>query len=237
MLHSLKITAVKNWRGKPAVFEVKVHQVLEKENPTVDDAFAKERGLADVAALRDAVKGQLLNEYNGLVRSQLKKELFDTLENSVKFPLPEGMVKLEFDNIWKSLKEAQAQGDASLKDKSDDELKKEYTAIAERRVRLGILLAEVGNKNKLQVTREELGRAAFQQAMQFGNQARMVMEFYKKNPDRLEDLRGPIMEEKAVDFILSKVAYDDKKVSIEELVKSAEEGEVVEKKATKKAKK
>lgn len=208
--------------GKPAVFEVKVNEVLVKETPAIDDEFAKERGFADLRALKEVVRNQLIKEYDQLVRTQLKKQLFDTLEKKVSFDLPQGMLKLEFDNIWQRLKQAQAEGDPELSGKSDEELKKEYEAIAARRVRLGIFLAEISNRNKLQVSREELGRAAMQQAGMFPGQERVVMEFYKNNPDRLEDLRGPILEEKAVDFILTKVGYDDTKMTVAELVKSAE---------------
>lgn len=222
--------------GKEATFAVKVHQVMTKETPAIDEEFAKARGFADLRALREVIRNQLIKEYEQLVRTGLKKQLFDMLEEQIDFDLPEGMVKMEFDNIWQRLKQAQAEGDESLKDKSDDALKEEYQAIAERRVKLGIFLAEVSNKNKLQVSREELGRAAMQQAGMFPGQERKVMEFYKNNPERLEDLRGPILEEKAVDFILSKVGYDDTKVSIEELVKAAEAEEAEAPKPAKKAK-
>lgn len=225
-----------NLAGKEASFAVKVHAVLVKETPAVDEEFAKARGFADLRALREAIRNQLIKEYDQLVRSTLKKQLFDVLEEKVDFELPEGMVKMEFDNIWQRLKQAQAEGDETLAGKNDEELKEEYMAIAERRVKLGIFLAEVSNRNQLQVTRDELGRAAMQQASQFPGQERQVMEFYKKNPERLEDLRGPILEEKAVDFILTKVAYDDTKVTIEQLTKAAEEEDFDAPKAAKKAK-
>jgi trigger factor len=224
--------------GKPSVFEVKINTVLVKALPEINEEFAKARGFADLRALREVVRNQLIKEYDFLVRTQLKKSLFDVLEEKVKFELPEAMLKMEFDTIWERLKQAQAQGDETLAGKSDEELKEEYQAIAERRVKLGIFLAEVSNKNKLQVSREELGRAAMQQAGQFPGQEKKVMEFYKSNPDRLEDLRGPILEEKAVDFILTKVAYEDKPTTVEALIKASEEETDTPKKASKpKAKK
>lgn len=212
-----------NLAGKAAEFAVKIHEILVKETPAIDDDFAKARGLTDVAALRAAVKEQLKREYDGIVRTQLKKELFDKLEETTQFELPQGMVDAEFKNIWDRLKQAQAQGDESLAGKSDEQLKEEYEAISKRRVKLGILLAEVGNKNKLQISQQEMTNAVMQQAQMFPGQEQRVFEFYQKNPDRLDDLRGPIMEEKAVDFILSKVAYKDESVTVEELVKSVEE--------------
>lgn len=223
-----------NLAGKPADFEVKIHEVLAKELPAIDDQFAQDRGLADLAALRDAVKVQLAKEYDQIVRTQLKKQLFDVLDEKVDFELPEGMVEMEFGNIWERLQQAKKEGDESLAGKTDEELKEEYRAISERRVKLGILLAEVGNKNSLTIGREEMNRAVMQQASMFPGQENMVFDFYKKNPDRLEDLRGPIMEEKAVDFILSKVAYKEEKVTIEQLVKASEEDdEGLEKKKSK----
>jgi len=226
-----------NLAGKPAEFEVKVKNVLTKKTPEVNDDFAKARGIESAAALRDLVKQQLTREYDSVVRTKLKKQLFDTLEEEVDFDLPEGMLKMEFDNIWQRLKQAQAEGDESLAGKKDEELKEEYETIAARRVKLGIFLAEISNRNKLQVSREELGRAAMQQAGQFPGQEKRVMEFYKNNPDRLEDLRGPILEEKAVDFILTKVAYKDTPTTIEALNSFDEDAETTKKPAKAKAKK
>lgn len=215
--HSAKLA------GKPSEFEVKVNAVLNKETPKIDDEFAKARGLSSLETLKDAVKTQLQREYESVVRTRLKKQLFDVLEDKVDFDLPEGMLKMEFDSIWQRLKQAQAEGDETLAGKKDEELKEEYEAIAARRVKLGIFLAEISNRNKLQVSREELGRAAMQQASQFPGQEMRVMEFYKNNPDRLEDLRGPILEEKAVDFILTKVGYTDTPMSIDALNKAEDD--------------
>ncbi len=212
-----------NLAGKASEFDVKIHEILVKETPAIDDDFATARGLENVAALRAAVNDQLKREYDGIVRTQLKKALFDELDETVEFQLPEGMVEMEFKSIWERLKQAQAQGDESLAGKSDDELKEEYREISERRVKLGIMLAEVGNKNQLKITREEMTSAVMEQARMFPGQEQRVFEFYKNNPDRMEDLRGPIMEEKAVDFILAKVSFTDEKVTVEALVKSAEE--------------
>ncbi|MFW0776589.1 MAG: trigger factor [Rickettsiales bacterium] len=221
--------------GKDVVFEVKVHAVLSKQLPKIDDQFAKDRGFSDERALHEAVRDQLIREYDMVVRNHLKKQLFDVLEGACDFALPESMVEMEFKSIWERLEEAKKAGDESLADKSDDELKKEYQEIAERRVKLGIMLAEIGSRNKIEITNEELQRAVMQQASQFPGQEQQVMEFYKKNPERMEDLRGPILEEKSVDFILDKVTFSDKKVTIEELLKESEDDGAVKKK-TKKSK-
>lgn len=211
--------------GKEATFDVKVHEVQTKELPEINDEFAKERGLSDLAALRDAVRQQLSSEYDQLVRTQLKKQLFDIMEDKYDFELPQGMVDLEFSTIWERLMQAKKEGDESLGDKSEDELKEEYSKVARRRVKLGIVLAEIGHRSKVQISREELMRAVMQQASMFPGQEQKVMEFYRSHPERMDELRGPILEEKAVDFILGKVKFNDRKVTLEELTASANEEE------------
>lgn len=225
--------------GKDAVFAVTVKEIYSKEPSVIDDAFAKDRGFADLAALRDAIKQQMVREYDQVVRNQLKKQLFDILEEGNDFPLPKSMEDAEFNSIWERVKQAKAQGDESVADKDDKELEKEYRAIAQRRVKLGLMLAEVGNRNKIQISREELNRAVMQQASQFPGQEKKVMEFYRTNPERIDDLRGPILEEKAVDFVLSKVKFNDKKVPLAELAPQdeEEEGSASQKKPAKKASK
>src|SRR5262249_41222145 len=133
----------KNLAGKEASFEVKVKEIYRKETPIVDDAFAQARGFADLTAFREAVRGQLVKEYDQVVRTHLKKQLFDTLDEKYNFELPQGMVDMEFNSIWERLKDARAQGssmDESLEGKTDAELQKEYREIANRRVKLGLLL-------------------------------------------------------------------------------------------------
>ena len=227
-----------NLAGKECTFAVTVKEVLVKELPVIDDAFAKERGLADAEALRNAVRTQLSSEYDGLVRNQLKKQLFDILEERHDFELPQGMVDLEFSTIWERLMQAKKEGDSSLEGKSDDELKEEYMQVARRRVKLGILLAEVGHRSKVQISREELMRAVMQQASMFPGQEQKVMEFYRNHPERMDELRGPILEEKAVDYILGQVKFNDKKVTLEELVnaENEEEGGSAKKKPAKSSK-
>lgn len=210
-----------NLAGKDAEFEVTVKAVQEAKTPEVNEEFAKARGFADLAALHEAIRAQIISEFDQVVRDQLKKQLFDVLEKKYEFDLPESMVEMEFNTIWERVKQSQAEGDESLKGKSDEELKEEYKQISRRRVTLGILLAEVGTRNKIQVSREEISRAVMQQARQFPGQERQIVEFYQKHPERLENLRGPILEEKAVDFILGKVKFNDSKLSLSELTEVA----------------
>jgi len=222
----------KELAGKDAEFAVTVQEIKVKEAGVIDDAFAKARGFENLEKIREAIRSQMTDEYNQLVRNHLKRELFDALEEKCDFELPESMVALEFKTIWERMTQAKAQGDDSTEGKSEEELKEEYMQIARRRVTLGLFLAEVGNVNKIQISREELTRAMIQQAKMFPGQEKMVMDYYRKNPERAEDLRGPILEEKAVDWVLGKVQYNDQKVSLEELAgeEDAEDGSESKKK-------
>lgn len=227
----------KDLAGAKVVFAVTVKAIEVLETPEIDETFAKARGFGDLAAFREAVRTQLVKEYDMAVRRDLKKQLFDSLEGECHFELPQSMVDMEFNSIWGRLQEAKAQGDESVLDKSDDELKEEYMAIAKRRVKLGLLLAEIGLKNKIEITNEELNRAVMQQASQFPGQEKKVFEFYRNNQDQLGALRGPILEEKAVDFILSKVKYNDKKTTLKALDEADAEENAPEKSEKKPASK
>jgi trigger factor len=182
----------------------------------MNDEMAKEFGFDDVAALKEAVKGQIEGDYTNLACNKSKKELFDWLDANVKFESPSKMRELEFNGVWEQMQQAKAQGDPSL-DKPEAELRKEYEEVSERRVRLGILLAEIGRKNNVQVGKDELTRAVMNQAQMFPGQEQKVFEFYQKNPEHVDELRGPIIEDKAVDVILGKVKRETKKVTPDEL--------------------
>lgn len=208
--------------GQPVEFKVKIHEVLENQPTPVDDELAKKLGLESLDKLKLAVEDQLRKDYDSVARTKMKRNLFDSIEAMVAFEAPQGMVDLEFGSIWQRLQEAKKQGDESL-NKPDDELREEYRGIAERRVRLGLVLAEIGRANNLKVSQDELSRAVMRHAGMFPGQERKVFELYRQHPEQLEELRGPILEEKAVDFILSKIETKKKQVTIEELLKEDEE--------------
>lgn len=214
----------KELAGKPATFDITVHKISELVTPEVTEDFAKAKGFSDLRALREAVRDQLKKEFDNLVRTNMKRELFDALEEVVDFPIPQNMYDLEFDSIWQKIQAARNE-DEDLKGKSDEELKEEYSGIASRRVRLGILLAEISRMEKLAVTREELTRALLAYAGNFPGQEQRVLEFYRNQPERLDEFRGPILEDKAVDWIFSKIKTDDKNVLIKELMEAAEKAE------------
>jgi trigger factor len=213
----------KELAGKPSEFTVKVHELHQGEATVIDDDFAKSLGFADLATLREQAKERLGESYSATGRIHLKKQLFDLLEKNHDFPIPQGMRDLEFANIWKNIEEARKEGDEELAGKSDEELKREYGRIADRRVKLGILLSDIAVKNDIRVTQDELGRAVLAEARRYPGQERKVLEHYKKTPKALEALRGPILEEKAVDFILDKVKRNVRSVSREEWLKLTEE--------------
>lgn len=223
--------------GKDAVFDVTVTEISELQVLEVDDEFARGKGFSDLRALREAVRDQLLKDLNAIVRTRMKKRLFDTLENRCEFPVPAGMVDMEFDSIWQRLQVARQQGDETVAGKTDDELRDEYRGIAERRVRLGILLAEIARKEKLQVTREELTRALIQHASQYPGQEQRVMEYYRQHPERLDELRGPILEEKAVDWIIGKVKVLEEQMSVSDLYDNDDDADESAKPKASKAKK
>lgn len=212
--------------GKEAVFEVDVKELRTPTTPEINDDFAKSVGLSDLEELKKMVRERIEREYAGVSRQRVKRQLLDKLAETHSFAVPEGMVEIEFSGIWERLqqeiKDGNAPEDAA---KSEDELKTEYRAIAERRVRLGLLLAEVGRRNNIEVTQDELNRAVIQEARRFPGQERQVFEFFKNTPHAVENLRAPIFEEKVVDFILELAKVSDTSVSVDELMRDPDEEE------------
>lgn len=205
----------KEIQGKDAVFDVTVKEVREPVVAAIDDELAKQFGLADLAALKTSVKGELEQGYNAVTRSRAKRVLFDKLAEGHDFPLPPGMVDAEFEGIWRQVQEDKEQGrlDAEDAKKSEDELKADYRKIAERRIRLGLLLSDLGRKNNISVTQEETNRALIAEARRHPGSERQVMEFYSQNQAAAEALRAPILEDKVVDYILELAKVTKKPVT------------------------
>ncbi|MDP3495392.1 MAG: trigger factor [Hyphomonadaceae bacterium] len=208
-------------KGKPALFEVKVKAVKGPKETELNDEFAKTLGLEDLEALKGALKNQLSGDLNFATRQQVKRVLLDALDERHAFDLPPMMVKAEFDQIWAQFDQEKNAGRLSEEDKgkSDEELRAEYHKIAERRVRLGLVLAEIGRRAGVQVTNEELGQVLRQEASRYPGQEKQVIDFYRQNPGALSQLQAPVYEEKVVDYILSKATVTDKTVTREELMK------------------
>ena len=205
--------------GKEATFQVTVKEIREPIEPAIDDELAKAVGLKDLEELRGRLREQIQAQYASLARVRMKRGLLDALAERHHFPVPAGMVESEFDEIWKQVDADRKEGRLDPEDaaKSEEELRTEYRAIAERRVRLGLLLSEVGRQNNIQVTAEELNRAVLDEARRFPGRERQVFEFYQKNPEMVARLRAPIYEDKIIDFILELAKPTERKVTPQEL--------------------
>ncbi|ACI98659.1 trigger factor [Rhodospirillum centenum] len=213
--------------GKEAVFEVDVKDIRVPKAAEIDEDFAKSFGFDDLAGMRDAIRERMQADYASMSRMRAKRQLLDRLAETHDFPVPTGMVDIEFDQIWRRLQQELKDGEADPEDKEKDEegLKAEYRAIAERRVRLGLLLSEVGRRNNITVTRDELGQAVVAEAQRYPGQERQVFDFFRNNPQAVEGLRAPIFEDKVVDFILGQVKLTERTVSVEDLMRDPEEDE------------
>jgi trigger factor len=213
--------------GKPATFEVKVKTVRAPVDAAPDDKLAEKLGMKTLDEVKSLLRQRLESEHTGQSRAKTKRVLFDKLADAHNFDLPKGMVEGEFSGIWRQIQEEKARGglDDSDKDKSDAELEADYRAIAERRVRLGLLLAEIGKRNNVEIPEDEVAAAVGRQARQFPGQERQVIEYFQKNPGALAQIRAPIYEEKVVDFILELAKTTVRTVTREELF-ADEEGTV-----------
>jgi trigger factor len=205
--------------GKHARFTIAAKALKARKPVAIDDELAKQVGMADLAALKEAIRGSLQREYDALSRMRVKRALLDSLADRASFPVPEGMVEQEFTQIWQRVEADLKAGRLDADDQGKDEatLKAEYRGIAERRIRLGLMLSEIGRANNVQVAQEELARAVRQEASRYPGQEQQVLEFFRKNPQAAENLRAPIFEEKVVDFMLELAKVTERQVSPEEL--------------------
>jgi FKBP-type peptidyl-prolyl cis-trans isomerase (trigger factor) len=205
--------------GKRAVFSITAKKLQQRVPRAIDDELAKTVGQADLAGLQAQVKEGLQREYDGMSRMRLKRALLDKLADQASFPVPEGMVDGEFGQIWQRVEADLKAGRLDSDDQGKDEatLRDEYRSIAQRRIRLGLLLSEIGRSNNIQVTPDELSGALRQEAMRYRGQEQQVIDFFRKNPEAMENLRAPIFEEKVVDFILELAKVAERQVKPEEL--------------------
>ena len=237
-----------NLAGQDAIFDTKLIEIREPSPVEINDEFAKLFGLEDLTALKDALKGQLEQELSQASRAQLKRKLLDMLEEGKTFDVPKGMADQEYESICRAINQPaaeQVQEEPQEQTPSDaalsDEDKAEYRKIAERRVRLGLLLQEVGRLNNIEVTEEEVKGALFKEVSRYPGQEQQIMELYQKNPEAMASIRAPIFEDKIVDFITEMATVTEKTVSPEQLMSPPEEAidqppEKPKKKPAKKAK-
>jgi trigger factor len=216
--------------GKEASFATKVKSVAKPVKPEINEDLAKGFGLESLEALRKVMRERIEGEYADFARNKLKRDLLDRLDKAHSFALPEALVSQEFDQIWAQVTDTLQKSGKSFEDegKTEESARAEYRAIAERRVRLGLVLAEIGDQAKVEVTQEELRNALFREARRFPGQEKMVYEYFEKTPGAVQQLRAPIYEDKVVDHIVSQAKLTDRKVSREELLKMPEGAEGAE---------
>ena len=211
--------------GKTARFEVKVKEVASPETPDVDEDFAKGLGVETVEALRDTVKKRLEQDRAGASRLKLKRALLDALNEGHKFELPPTLVDKEFEAIWRQVMADLERTKRSFADEgtTEENARADYRDIAARRVRLGLILSEVGTRNQINVTDDEVSRALLERVRQFPGQERKVYDYYRSNPQLLAELRAPIFEDKVIDYIVELAKITDKTVTPEELYADPDE--------------
>ena len=211
--------------GKDAVFAVTVKEVKAAEETPIDDELAKKLGLDDLATLKDRVREQLESDYKSASRLHLKRRVLDALDSAHSFPLPPAMVEHEFTNIWAQVEEELKREGKTAADegKTEDELKAEYRKIAERRVRLGLVLGKLGEQNGITIANDEVQRAIMARARQFPGQEQQVFQFYAQNQQAQAEIRAPLFEDKVVDFIAELATVTDKKVDKDTLFADPED--------------
>jgi trigger factor len=214
--------------GQTASFEVTASAVEQPSEVTLDDAFATSLGLESMEKLRQAVRDRIAQEYGGASRRRLKRALLDKLDELHKFESPPSLVEQEFTNVWNTvLSDLKTQNRTFEQEGTTEEkAREEYRRIADRRVRLGLVLAEIGEKNNIRVSDEEVSRALLERARQYPGQERQVWDYYQKNADALASLRAPIFEDKVVSFIVELAEVSERKVTKEEFFKAEEEDEL-----------
>ena len=215
----------KELAGKAATFEITAKKLRHPVLPPIDDELGKKLGFEGLDAVRTAITEQMQREYDQLARLRVKRELLDALAGVANFAAPEGMVNAEFDQIWRRIEADREAGKLDEEDKAKDTevLRTEYRAIADRRVRLGLMLSEIGRVNGLSVGADEMTRAMRQEAGRYPGQEAQVIEFFRSNPQAAESLRGPLFEDKVVDYVLELAKVTDEVVSPEELARDPAE--------------
>jgi trigger factor len=226
---NLKVSFPKNYAseklaGQPAEFETSATLIEAPEDTKIDDEFAKTLGLESLEKLKEAARERLVAEFAGATRQRVKRMLLDRLDESHRFEAPPSLVEEEFNLMWNSIKAEMESGGKTFADEdtTEEAAKEEYHKIADRRVRLGLVLSEIGEKNKITVTDDEVSRAVIERARQMPGREKEVWDYYRNNNNALAQLRAPIYEDKVVDFILELANVTEKKVTREDLYKDDE---------------
>ena len=213
--------AVGSLAGQTGDFDVTVKAVAARDPPAIGDEFAKSLGFESLEGLKEMIRSRIASDFARASREKLKRQLLDKLDAAYSFELPEGLVNQEFDSIWAQvMREQQASGRGFADENTTEEAARaDYRKIAERRVRLGLLLAEVGTRADVKVSDEEMTQALIARARSFPGQEKQVWDFYRNNQQALAELRAPIYEEKVVDHIIGLAKVEERKVNKDELLK------------------
>jgi trigger factor len=227
---TLKVSFPKNYAseklaGQPAEFETTATLIEAPQDTEINDEFAKTLGLESLDKLKEAARARLTAEYAGATRQRVKRMLLDRLDEAHRFEAPPSLVDEEFNLMWNSIRAEMESGGKTFADEdtTEEAAKEEYRKIADRRVRLGLVLSEIGEKNKITVTEDEVSRAVIERARSMPGREKEVWEYYQKNSNALAQLRAPIYEDKVVDFILELAEVTEKKVTREDLYKDEDE--------------
>ena len=225
-----------NLAGKEATFDINVKDVAAPADVEINDELAKKLGLESADKLREIVRGQIESQYGSVTRQKVKRQILDQLDEMYKFDTPERLVDAEFENIWRQINTDLQQSGKTFADEdtTEEAAREEYRKLAERRVRLGLVLSEIGEKAGVQVSDEEMQQSLYQQLRQFPGQEKQILEYFQKTPGAAASLRAPIFEEKVVDHLLGEIKVTDKTVSKDELM-ADDEAEGSEKEAKKAA--
>ncbi len=210
-----------NLAGKETTFDVKIHKVEAPGELKIDEDLAKKFGMEDLGKLREAIANVIESDYKAAARSKVKRKLLDALDGKYSFDLPPTLLEQEFNNVWAQLQAEMKDGNKTFEEEgtTEEKAREEYLTIAKRRVRLGLVLAEIGDRSKVQITDEEVSQALMARARQFPGQEKQVWEYYRNNAQALAEIRAPLFEEKVVDQLLSEISLTDKVVTKEELLK------------------
>ena len=226
-----------NLAGKDATFDIKVKEVAAPGAIEINDELASKLGLESADRLKEVVRGQIEGQYGSFTRQKIKRQILDQLDGLYKFETPSRLVDAEFENIWRQISTDLDQSGKTFEDEdtTEEKAREEYRTLAERRVRLGLVLSEIGEKAGVTVSEEEMQRSLFEQMRQFPGQEQQILEFFRKTPGAAASLRAPLFEEKVVDHLLGEIDVTDKVVSKEELMADDEDGEGEDKPAKKAA--
>ncbi len=216
---------LKNDKLKKVSYEIEIITIEEKIKFEITDQYLKTNGFKDEEELKELIKNNFIQQYNQGIKQIEKKQLMDMLNDQYNFDLPEGILKEDFEEIWHRLDIAKKDGSLDADDKalSDEQLKKRYKKISERRVKLGVLLQHIAKKEQISLSENELSSGIMQYASQYPGQEKQIMEYLKKNPASVESIRGPLLEEKIIDTIKSKSNVTNKKINDKDYKKLEEE--------------